>query len=260
MGSHKGRHRPGTDRLEAKHVEFQLEWVFAGTVLVIAYLVRGIAGFGSGLIAIPLLAIQFPVELVVPIVVLFDYLGSASQGVRNRNRIVWREELMLLPFALAGIALGLTLLQSLASTTLKQALGIFVIAYSIYQILPLPALKGSRLFAIPCGFCGGVIGTLFGTGGPFYVIYFNLRNLDKDAFRATFAANFLIDGVVRLTAFASFGFFTGEAGWAIVGGLPLVALGLWLGGRVHSTLPSDTFTRIISILLFFSGTILLVRN
>lgn len=241
-------------------MEFQTEWVVAAAILVVAYLVRGIAGFGSGLIAVPLLAIQFPVEKVVPIVVLFDYLGSASQGIRNRDKIVWREELTLLPFAFVGIALGLTLLQFLASETLKQALGIFVILYAIYQILPLPVLVGSRLFAVPCGFFGGVIGTLFGTGGPFYVIYFTLRELDKNAFRATFAANFLIDGAIRLAAFASFGFFAGEVIWAILAGLPLVAIGLWLGGRVHSTLSPDTFKRIISILLFFSGIVLLIRN
>lgn len=241
-------------------MDFSIDWVIAGAILVVAYLVRGIAGFGSGLIAVPLLAIRFPVEIVVPIVVLFDYLGSASQGIRNRDKIVWREELTLLPFAFVGIALGLTLLQSLASETLKQALGIFVIVYAVYQILPLPALRGSRLFAVPCGFCGGVIGTLFGTGGPFYVIFFTLREMDKDAFRATFAANFLIDGAVRLVAFASFGFFAGQVIWAILGGLPLIALGLWLGGRVHSTLSPDTFKRIISILLFFSGIILLIKN
>lgn len=241
-------------------MDFQTEWVVAAAILVVAYLVRGIAGFGSGLIAVPLLAIQFSVEMVVPIVVLFDYLGSASQGIRNRDRIVWREELTLLPFAFVGIALGLTLLQSLASQTLRQALGIFVIVYAIYQILPLPVLLGSRLFAVPLGFFGGVIGTLFGTGGPFYVIYFALRELDKDAFRATFAANFLIDGAVRLAAFASFGFFAGEVIWATLAGLPLVATGLWLGGRVHSTLSPDTFKRIISILLFFSGIVLLLRN
>lgn len=241
-------------------MDFSIDWVIAGAILVVAYLVRGISGFGSGLIAVPLLAIRFPVEIVVPIVVLFDYLGSASQGIRNRDKIVWREELTLLPFAFVGIALGLTLLQSLASETLKQALGIFVIVYAVYQILPLPALRGSQLFAVPCGLCGGVIGTLFGTGGPFYVIFFTLREMDKDAFRATFAANFLIDGAVRLVAFASFGFFAGQVIWAIVGGLPLVAFGLWLGGRVHSTLAPDTFKRIISILLFFSGIILLIKN
>ena len=202
----------------------------------------------------------FPVQMVVPAVVLYDYLGSASQGIRNRDKIVWREELVLLPFALIGIALGLTLLKSLGSTTLRQALGGFVLFYSVYQLLPLPELRGSRLFAAPLGFCGGVIGTLFGTGGPFYVIYFGLRALDKDAFRATFAANFLIDGAIRLAAFASVGFFYRDMLWMLLAGLPLVALGLWLGGRVHSTISHTTFVRMISILLFLSGIILLFKQ
>jgi hypothetical protein len=241
-------------------VDFQLEWVFAGAVLLVAYLTRGIAGFGSGLIAVPLLAMMFPVQAVVPAVVLFDYLGSASQGIRNRDKIAWREELVLIPFTLAGVALGLTLLQSLASTTLQQALGVFVIVYAVYQILPLPELRGSRLFAAPFGFFGGVVGTLFGTGGPFYVIYFGLRQLGKDVFRATFAANFLIDGAIRLAAFASFGFFAGNVAWAILAGLPLVAAGLWLGGRVHSTISAATYARIISVLLLFSGVVLLIKK
>jgi hypothetical protein len=241
-------------------VEFDPRWAFAAAVLLIAYLVRGIAGFGSGLIAVPLLAFIFPVQVVVPVVVLFDYLGSAGQGIRNREQIAWRDELPLIPFTLVGVALGLTLLKSLASDTLKQALGVFVIAYAVYQVLPLPVLRGSRLFAVPCGFFGGVIGTLFGTGGPFYVVYFGLRALEKNAFRATFAANFLIDGAIRLAAFASFGFFRADVLLAILAGLPVVGAGLWLGGRVHSTLSTAAYARIISVLLLFSGAVLLVKS
>lgn len=235
-------------------------WIFAAAVIFVAYFVRGIAGFGSGLIAVPLLALVFPVGQVVPLVVLFDWLGSASQGLRNRDRISWRDELPLIPFTLVGVALGLTLLQSLASDTLKQALGAFVIVYAVYQVLPLPVLRGSRLFAVPCGFVGGVIGTLFGTGGPLYVIYFGLRGLDKDAFRATFSVNFLIDGVIRLAAFASFGLFAGDRIWAILVGLPILAAGMWLGDRVHSTLSTTAFARMISVLLLGSGIALLASG
>lgn len=241
-------------------MEFQLEWLFAAMVLFIAYMIRGMAGFGSGLIAVPLLAMVFPVQLVVPIVVLFDYIGSASQGIRNRDKIVWREELMLVPFTLVGVALGLTVLQSLASTTLKQALAIFVITYAVYQILPLPVLRGSRLLAIPCGLLGGMIGTLFGTGGPFYIIYFNLRGLDKDASRATFSANFLIDGAVRLAAFASFGLLAKDMALTILAGLPLIAAGLWVGGRAHAVMSTKAYVHLVSILLFISGIILLLKN
>jgi uncharacterized membrane protein YfcA len=46
----------------------------------VAYLVRGVAGFGSGLIAVPLLSLAAPVPAVVPLVVALDYIGSVSQG------------------------------------------------------------------------------------------------------------------------------------------------------------------------------------
>ena len=79
---------------------------------------------------------------------------------------------------------------ALHSHCVAQSARGFVITYAIYQLLPLPALGGSRLLAILCGCLGGLVGTLFGTGGPFYVMYLKLRDLDKSVFRATFATNF----------------------------------------------------------------------
>ncbi len=61
--------------------------ISAVCIIFSAYLVRGIAGFGSGLIAVPLLSLFFPVTQVVPLVVFLDYIGSASQGLKNRERI-----------------------------------------------------------------------------------------------------------------------------------------------------------------------------
>jgi uncharacterized membrane protein YfcA len=46
--------------------------VYAALVLFVAYLIRGIAGFGSGLIAVPMLTLVAPVPLVVPLVVALD--------------------------------------------------------------------------------------------------------------------------------------------------------------------------------------------
>jgi uncharacterized membrane protein YfcA len=57
-----------------------LVWLFGLVTLLAAYLVRGIAGFGSGLIAIPLLALFLPLTLAVPLVVFLDYVASASHG------------------------------------------------------------------------------------------------------------------------------------------------------------------------------------
>mgnify|MGYP000695878661 CR=1 FL=1 len=233
--------------------------VFAAAVLFVGYFVRGIAGFGSGLICVPLLALFFPLQMAVPIVVLLDYLGSASQGFRNRKLVAWREQLPLIPFTLIGVGIGLSLLQTLTSATLAQALGVFIIVYAVYQLLPLPELRGGRGFAVPAGIGGGLLGTVFGTGGAFYIIYLGLRGLDKGALRATFAINFLIDGGIRLAGYASFGFFDLNALMHIAAALPFVASGLFLGGRVHSSLTPKTFARLISALLLASGVALLFK-
>jgi uncharacterized protein len=233
---------------------------YYGIVLFVAYLVRGIAGFGSGLIAVPLLTLRSPLTAVVPLVVSLDYLGSASQGIKNATKIAWREQVVLIPFMATGVAVGLVLLRSVPTAVLAQILGGFVLLYAIYQWLPLPPLRSSRPAAAGCGVLGGLVGTLFGTGGPFYVIYFNLRELEKSTLRATFAVNFLVDGGIRLIAYALTGLYRWETLVALVVTLPVAAVGLYLGGRVHTGLSQRFFLKFISLPLFAAGVALLLKT
>jgi len=234
--------------------------LFAGGVLFLAYVVRGIAGFGSGLIAVPLLTLVSPVPLVVPLVVSLDYIGSASQGIRHRAHIAWKEQLLLVPFMLIGIGFGLFLLRALPPAALSKALGGFVMLYGLYQLLSLPPLRASRFFATVCGMLGGLMGTLFGTGGPFYAIYLNLRSPDKSGFRATFAANFLIDGGIRLIAYAVVGLLNRQVLLYLFAALPVMGVGLYLGGRLHARFSQLAFLRFINLLLLVSGLMLLLKK
>ena len=148
----------------------------------------------------------------------------------------------------------------MTSAVLAQALGGFVIAYAAYQLLPLPDLRGSRVFVVPCGFLGGFIGTLFGTGGPFYVVYLKHRGLPKTQFRATFATIFLMDGAGRLTGYLTGGYF--DRDWLVLAAvsLPMMALGLFVGGHIHTSISQRSFQVAVSILLVVSGVSLLLRH
>ena len=233
--------------------------VYSAVVVFAAYLVRGIAGFGSGLIAVPLLTLISPVTAVVPVVVSLDYIASVNHGLRSVDDIAWREEVVLLPFMLIGILGGLYLLTVMPTWILAKTLGVFVIAFGIYQLLPLRPARGSRIAAMYCGILGGLLGTLFGTGGPFYAIYLNLRSLDRIAFRATFALNFLIDGGVRLLAYAFLGLLHSETLLLIAAAAPISAAGLFAGGRIQTGLSQRMFVRIIGIVLVGGGIALLLR-
>jgi uncharacterized membrane protein YfcA len=209
---------------------------------------------------VPLLTLAAPLTSVVPLVACLDYIGSASQGLKNRDQIVWGEQLVLLPFMVVGIATGLVLLRSVATGMLAKALGGFVIAYALYQFVSLPAWRASRFAATYCGALGGLMGALFNSGGPFYVMYFSRRLLDKTTFRATFAANYLIDGGMRLAAYALLGLFHTDTLLSLAAALPVAAAGLVLGGRVHTGLSQRVFVRFISLLLVASGAALLMRH
>jgi len=232
---------------------------FAAAVLFAAYTVRGIAGFGSGLIAIPLLTLLLPLTLVVPLVVLLDFVGSAGQGWRHRLRVSWRDLAPLLPFTVAGVLTALWLLDGLDADLLRRALGVFVLGYGAWQLSPLPAVRTTRWSSLPYGVMGGLVGTLFGTGGPFYVIYLSMRGLEKEALRASFATWFLVDGSLRLGGYAAFGFLGRDTVAAIAAALPFAALGLLVGGRIHTGLSQGVFRRVISVLLLFSGVALLLK-
>ncbi len=232
--------------------------VLTALVLFTAYLVRGIAGFGSGLIAIPLLTLLHPISTVVPLVVLLDFLGSAAQGLKRRETISWPDLWPLLPFTLAGVLVALYLFRSVDPALLETALGAFVVAFAVYQILPLPPLAGGRAWAAPAGALGGFVGTLFGTGGPFYMMYLQVRGLDKVATRASFAAWFFVDGGMRLVGFAIVGMLSFDLLTTLSTWLPAAALGLLMGGAVHVAIDARTFKYFISLLLVFSGYRLLV--
>ena len=72
--------------------------VFAPLIVFGAYLVFGMAGFGSTLIAVPLLVHLLPVKFVIPMVLLLDCVSAAGLGFKLREQ-VWKGEFKpLLPF------------------------------------------------------------------------------------------------------------------------------------------------------------------
>src|SRR5260370_32700877 len=92
-----------------------------------------------------------------------------------------------------GVLAGLWVLAVMSTAILARILGAFVIVYAIYQMLPLPELRGSRAAASYCGVLGGLVGTLFGTGGPLYVIFLNLRGLERLPLPPSLPVNLPID-------------------------------------------------------------------
>lgn len=233
--------------------------MMAAPIIFLAYLVRGICGFGSGLIAIPVLSLMFPLKVAVPLVVMLDYLASAGHGVSLRQSIQWREIARLIVPALFGVSAGLLIFHKVDAELLTRFLGGFVFLYALYALWGPEMPRASSWWALPAAFSGGAVGTLFGTGGPFYVTYLKARQLDKTAFRATFACIFILDGAARVTGYVGTSVVDIQLLYLLAMSLPVMILGMYLGGKIHTSLSAEIFTRAISILLLVSGASLMLR-
>ena len=130
--------------------------ILAPLIVFAAYVVMGISGFGSTLIAVPLLAHLFPLQFVVPFFVLLDCVGAFNMGLRLRADVMRSELKLLIPFMAAGIIFGVWLLVRMHPELLLGSLGVFVMCFGISYVVrrgkgfPLP-----RWAAAPIGAFGG---------------------------------------------------------------------------------------------------------
>ena len=234
------------------------QWAYAAAVLVVAFLIRGASGFGSGLVAIPLLAAVWPLQRVVPIIALVTAAASLGLGVKERSRIRWDQLARIAAGIALGVALGVPLLSLAHPTLLRRLLGVLVVAYALYRSLGWHLRAGSRVVVPLLAVCGGVIDTIFGIGGPLFVIALSLDDPDKAAFRATISGVLLTALVFRLAAYGATGLI-GPSDLALAAlALPCMGLGMVLGHRLQGAIRQRTFDALVTGLLVASGVYLMI--
>lgn len=242
----------------------QLPWpelLGMAVTVVLAHSVFGLTGFGANIVALPLLVHVLPLKFVVPMLLVLDLFTASLLGLKNRQRIQWPELLRLLPWLLAGMVIGATLLAKAPESWLLGCLGVFLLLYASWSLLnkskPQPS---STRWAAPAGLVGGTFTALYGTGGPIYTLYLARRLADVVALRAT------MGGLVFGTALVRLGLFTGGGFYSQPGLLRLAAIllpcalaGYLLGSRLHGKLPTQRLVQAVWVLLVFSGLSLLWR-
>ncbi|WP_437883712.1 sulfite exporter TauE/SafE family protein [Pseudomonas sp. LRF_L74] len=238
-----------------------MDWLVIAIGIASAYVVFGIAGFGTALVAAPVLLHFLPLSKIIPLLVLLDFIAAFGNLLPSRKDVARGELLRLLPCMALGCTLGVVFLLSLKSDLLLLAMGVFVTAYAIYSLaVNVRPANLSPLWAVPAGVVGGLFGALFGSGGFLYAIYLNARTRDKDQARATQSALISCSTLVRLSLFLIAGVY---ADWSLLALaaclLPAMALGLWVGRRLTLNMSREQFVRLVTWLVLVSGIALIGR-
>lgn len=237
-------------------------WLGIAAIVFTAYTVFGLTGFGSSIVAVPVLVQFVPLSFAVPLVLLLDLAATLAVGAGNWKQISRTELLRLLPYMLVGVAIGAIALVGVPARWLLLALGVFVLANATWSLVAPPARHPIRtVWVVPAGLVGGVFSALFGTGGPIYTLYLARRLDDLGVLRATMSAVVLVSALCRLVAFASVGLLQQDnllrSGLWL---LPVCAAGVFAGSRLRGVMPPARIKQALFVVLMLGGVGAILRS
>lgn len=232
-----------------------------------AMVLEGITGFGSTVIAMPLVTLLIPIKTAVPLLSLMSLGFSVYMFLTNRRFINKRVLGTIMLFAGVGFPIGMLLFGVMEEKPLKLLLGVFVTFCAVQALFGMgkKLAEGknaeSRLGRIAKRvmlFFGGLFQGAFACGGPLIVIYTHSVISSKDEFRATMSSVWLIlNTVLLIKNIAVGGIITGDFLLLLLKVLPFWAIGAFVGNLLHKKASIKSFTLITNLILLAAGVIAL---
>jgi uncharacterized membrane protein YfcA len=145
--------------------------------------VTGLAGFGTGLIALGFWLHVLEPAPAATLVAICSVVGQAQTMPAIWHAIERRRVLPMVAAGLLGVPIGAMLLSRVDMQVFRLCVGLFLIAFSGFMLLgrAQPRLIwGGRLADSAVGFAGGVMGGLAGLSGPLPTVWATLRGWSKD--------------------------------------------------------------------------------
>lgn len=232
-------------------------------ILFVSTLIHSTLGFGQALIAMPLLAMVVQLKIATPLVA-FVLMTIASVILLRNWRIVdlsavWR----LVLSSCFGIPVGLFLIKGVPEELMKVFLGVLVILFSLYNLanrhlkmVDLSRVSGGSVLAYLFGFVAGVLGAAYNTSGVVITIYATLRDWSPDRFRSTLQSYFVFTGLLILASHGLAGFWTPYVLRLYGTSLPLILVGIFLGGKLNRFIPQGQFDGYVNVGLLIMGLLL----
>ncbi|GGC89214.1 sulfite exporter TauE/SafE family protein [Undibacterium terreum] len=231
-----------------------MEWVFVLAVGLVAGTISGIVGFGSSIMLMPVLVIQYGPREAVPIMAISALMANLSRILVWWREIDWRACAVYSLTGIPAAALG-------ARTLLVAPAHIIEVVLGAFFILMIPArrwlvarqlrvkLWHLALVAAPIGFLTGIVVSTGPINAPVFLAY----GLVKGAFLATEAAGSLGVYLSKALTFRYFGALPAEA---IIKGLIIgssLMIGSYLSKRFVLKLEPEFFRHLMDGLMLVSG-------
>jgi hypothetical protein len=221
-------------------------------------LLSAVAGFGGGVLLLPVFTALFGLRVAVPMLTLTQVSSNAFRALFNRRELQWRLigwfALGAVPFAVAG---GLLLARAPLGA-LQRLLGVFLIGVVVWRRRnPHPRKPADRTFAA-VGAASGLASALLGSAGPLTAPFFLAYGLTRAAYIGTEAGSALTMHLSKIAAYGAGDLLTKQVllyGLALT---PATLAGAWTGRKVVGRISDRAFVILVELGLLAAGTLFLI--
>lgn len=226
-------------------------------IVLCSNVIQAITGFAGTMLAMPGSIRLIGLDQAGAILNLMGLLSSLWIAAGSFRQVNGRELCKISGTMGLGMLLGQLLLDKVSTGLLLLGYGILIICIALYKLL------GFRRFHVPAHvypvllLAAGIIHRLFVSGGSLLVVYAAARLPEKNRFRSTLSAVWvMLNGVLLLTHIQS-GLWQPPTVKLACCCIPFLAGGIWLGNRLHRRVSQDAFLKLTYVLLLISGVLLL---
>lgn len=222
----------------------------------LAGIVQGISGFAFAIIFLAVMQYFIPYGELLALSALLAIVMLTVNVIVYRQYIQWRQlPIPLLINFVVTIGAIQFLKGALEFPYWHKLLGVVFILLSLYlyfwqqKICIRPTFGNALLLSS----AGGILGGLFGVGGPPLVLYYLATTDSKEKYLGTTQMFFLFNMLYDFGGRFISGMVTTEVfqyGMMAVG---TTLLGLWIGRRIFRLINADTLKKIVYVIMFMDG-------
>ena len=226
----------------------------AAIVLLLSGFVQGLVGFGSALVAVPLLSLFMNPKVVVPLTLVHGLLMNMYLSVRNRGNIQRKRVLPLFLSGALGIPFGAAILIILPSNALKVLMGIVISIFSLLLLFGISyRMKREGKALIPVGLASGILNGSVSMSGPPVILFLSNQNVKKAHFRANLVTYFFLLNIVTMIIFHATGILSEDILILSLILVPPLPVGILVGENLSHRVSEEWFRKIALILVMIAG-------
>ncbi len=233
-----------------------IQLVLANLALMAGACLQGVAGYGIGTLAAPLLFLISPLLIPAPLV-LNATLLTVFMLVRNRSALQIRQVRFAIGGGVGGAILAALTLLVISTQGFDVIFGVLIllaVALSVGGLRPTLNARNSIL----AGAASTYMGTITAVGGPPIALIY--QNEKGPLVRANMSAFFLAASFLSLSALFTSGYLGQTELMLFVATFPGVLIGFWLSGKLVNRMPFEGLRPVILGVAAVAGLAALVRG